>query len=168
MQHCGDADLGTEMLGVGGYGQHAIGCGLEQESVDHGLVLVGDGSDLGGQREDDVEVGHLQQLGPALLHPGKCLATLALRTVTVATTAVGNDGVGAFSVLAARNVAAKGGGAAGLDGVHHLQLCVAYVAAVGITPSGAEVAEDIRDFQSGTLHDGSWLLRRIRLGPKWG
>jgi hypothetical protein len=32
---------------------------------------------------------------------------------------------------------------------------VAHVAAVGITPSPAEVAEDVPDFQSGTLHDGA-------------
>jgi hypothetical protein len=29
------------------------------------------------------------------------------------------------------------------------------VAAIGITPSGTEVAEYIRDFQSGALHDGA-------------
>jgi len=45
--------------------------------------------------------------------------------------------------------------AAGLDRAHHLQLCVAHMAAVGVAPSGAEVAEDVRDFQSGTLHDGA-------------
>jgi hypothetical protein len=32
---------------------------------------------------------------------------------------------------------------------------VADMAAVGVEPSGAEVAEDVRDFQSGTLHDGA-------------
>jgi hypothetical protein len=42
---------------------------------------------------------------------------------------------------------------------------VAHVAAVGFTPSGAEVAEDVRDFQSGTLHgcvrltsEGPWAV----------
>jgi hypothetical protein len=60
-----DADLGAEVLGIGGNGQHGIRCGLEQEIVDHGLVLVGDSSDLGGQREDDVKIGNLQHLGLA-------------------------------------------------------------------------------------------------------
>ena len=61
----------------------------------------------------------------------------------------------ALRVLAARDMAAERRRAAGLDGAHHLQLCVAHVAAVGITPSGTVVAEDIRDLQSGTLHDGA-------------
>jgi len=42
-------------------------------------------SDLGGQRENDVKIGDLQQLGLALRHPGECLTALALGTVAVAT-----------------------------------------------------------------------------------
>ena len=60
--------------------------------------------------------------------------------------------MGALRVLATRDIAAKRRGAAGLDSAHHLQLCVAHVPAVGFTPSGTEVTEDIRDFESGTLH----------------
>jgi hypothetical protein len=40
MQDRGNADLGTEMLGVGGDCQHRLRGGLEQEIIDHGLVLV--------------------------------------------------------------------------------------------------------------------------------
>ena len=40
--------------------------------------------------------------------------------------------------------------AAALDGIHDLQLLEADMAAVGVTPSGTVVAEDIRDLQSGT------------------
>jgi hypothetical protein len=155
------------MLGVGGNRQHGIGGGLEEEIVDYGLVLVGNGSDLGGQREDDVKVGDLEELGLALLHPRKCLTALALRAMTVATAAVGDDGMATLGVLAACDIAAKRCRAAGLDRAHDLQLCVAHVAAVGVTPSGTEVAEDVRDFQSGTLHESNGLLRRIRFGPQW-
>ena len=83
------------------------------------------------------------------------------------TTAVRNDGVGARGVLAARNIAAEGRGAARLDRAHHLQLRVAHVAVVGITPCGPEIAEDIRDFQSGMLHDCAGLLRRVRGSHTW-
>jgi len=70
-----------------------------------------------------------------------------------------------FGVLAARNIAAKRRRAAGLDRAHHLQLCVADVAAVGVAPSRAEVAEDVRDFQSGPLHESDRLLRAVRVIP---
>jgi len=85
-------------------------------------------------------------------------AALTLWAVAVPATAVRDYGVGALVVLAARDIAAECRGAAGLDGTHHLQLCMAHVAAVGLTPSGAEVAEDVRDFQSGTLHESVRLL----------
>ena len=68
----------------------------------------------------------------------------------VAAAVVGDGRVGA--VLAARDVSAERRRAAALDGAHHLQLGKAHVAAVGLTPGGPVVAEDVRDLQSGTGH----------------
>ena len=56
------------------------------------------------------------------------------------------------AVLAARDVSAEGCCAAVLDGAHHLELEQADVAAVGKTPRGTVVAEDVRDLQSWTGH----------------
>ena len=58
-------------------------------------------------------------------------------------------------------MAAEGCRAATLDRGHDLQLAEADVAGVGRAPSGAVVAEDIRDLQSWTGHDGRLLLRRL-------
>ena len=80
------------------------------------------------------------------------------------TAAVCDDGMATLGVLAACDIAAKRRRAAGLDGAHHLQLCVAHVAAIGITPTRAEVAEDVRDLQSGTLHERP----ATSPGPPWG
>jgi hypothetical protein len=55
-----DADAGAQVLGIGRDGDHGLGRGLEQDVVDHGLVLVGNVGDLGRQREHDVEVRHRQ------------------------------------------------------------------------------------------------------------
>ena len=87
-------------------------------------------------------------------HSRKRQIPLASRA-PVATAAVCDDGMATFGVLAACGIAAKRSRAAGLDRTHHLQLCVAYVAAVGVAPSRAEVAEDVRDFQSGPLHESA-------------
>ena len=54
---------------------------------------------------------------------------------------------------AARDVPAENRGAAALDGAHHLHLGKAHVAAVGLTPIGAVVAEDVRDLQSRPSHE---------------
>jgi hypothetical protein len=58
MEHGGEADPGTKMLGVRRNGDERLGRGLEQEVVKDGLVLVGDVADRGWQGEDDVIVGH--------------------------------------------------------------------------------------------------------------
>jgi len=48
-------------------------------------------------------------------------------------------------VLAACDVATERRCAAALDCAHHLQLVEAHMAAVGLTPSGTVIAEDVRD-----------------------
>ena len=57
---------GAEMPGVGGDRQGGLGRSLEQQVVDHGLVLIGDIGDRGRQREHHVEVGHREQVSLAL------------------------------------------------------------------------------------------------------
>ena len=42
MQECDDPDLGTEMLGVGGDDAQRVARCLEQDVVDHSLVLQRD------------------------------------------------------------------------------------------------------------------------------
>src|ERR1700758_5219429 len=66
----------------------------------------------------------------------------------VAAGVVGDGRVRAGVVLAARDMAAERRRAAALDCAHHLQLVEADVSAVGLTPSGTMVAEDIRDLHS--------------------
>jgi hypothetical protein len=56
MKHGGGADAGAEVARIGGDGEQRLGCGAEQQVVDHRLVLVGDCADLGRQGEDEVEV----------------------------------------------------------------------------------------------------------------
>ena len=70
VEHGGDADLGAQMLGVGRDRERRLGRCLEQQIVDHGLVLVGDVGDRRRQREDDVEVA-----APAAARPRARRAT---------------------------------------------------------------------------------------------
>jgi hypothetical protein len=55
-------------------------------------------------------------------------------------------------VLAARDMAAERRRATALDCTHHLQLFEAHMGAVGLTPSRAVVAENVRDLQSWSSH----------------
>ena len=69
------------------------------------------------------------------------------------------------AVLAARDVPAERRRAAALDGAHHLELGEAHVTAVGVTPSGPVVAEDVRDLQSWTGHVARYAGGSSFFGP---
>jgi hypothetical protein len=58
--------------------EQRFGRRAEQQVVDHRLVLVGDWRDLGGQREDHVEIADGQQIGLAGRKP-----ILRRRTLTL-------------------------------------------------------------------------------------
>ena len=58
-------------------------------------------------------------------------------------------------VLAARDVAAERRRATALDRIHHLQLREAHMPLIGLTPSRAVIAEDVRDLQNWPSH-GRW------------
>jgi hypothetical protein len=64
-----DANPSAEMLRIGCDGEHGLGWGLEQQVVDHGLVLIGDVGDPSRQGEYDLIVRDRQQLRPALGQP---------------------------------------------------------------------------------------------------
>src|SRR5204862_5493534 len=117
----------------------------------------------GRQRIDDMEIADGEQLCLACGQPLAGRRTLALRAMPVTATIIADERVAARLALAARNVASERRRAAALDGRHHLQLLEADVAAVGLTPSGAVVAENIRNLQSWTGHERRVLLRRLVL-----
>src|SRR3984893_13857182 len=106
-----------------------------EDVVDHGLVLIRDVRNGGRQREHHMEVRHRQQIGLARREPFGGGGALALGTMPVAATVVGDDGVGA--ALATRHMPAERGGAAALDRTHHLHLVEADVPGIGTAPSGA-------------------------------
>src|ERR1700746_1690192 len=68
--------------------------------------------------------------------------------------AVSDERMAARRVLAACDVAAERRRAAAFDCTHHLELVEAHMAAVGLTPRGTVIAEDVRDLQSWSNHDG--------------
>ena len=61
VEHRDEADLDAQAFGIGRNRAHCLRGSLEQEIVDDGLVLVGDGGNPRRQREYDVEVRDVQQ-----------------------------------------------------------------------------------------------------------
>ena len=79
-----------EARSVGCDGQQGLGGRIEQQGVDLGLVVVGDGTDRRWQGEDDVVIVHRQQIGLARVQPTPCCSGLALRAMPVAARVVGD------------------------------------------------------------------------------
>lgn len=84
VEHGDEADLGPQVLRVGGDPAQRLRRGAEQDGIDRLLVLEGDLGRRRRQREDDVEVRNRQEVGlPGSQLRGAGL-TLALRAVSVA------------------------------------------------------------------------------------
>lgn len=94
VQHREEADLGTQVLGIGGDGAQRLGGGAEEQAVDERLVLISDGGNGVRQREDDVEVLRVEKLGATILQPLRAGQRLAAGTMPVAA-AVEGDASGA-------------------------------------------------------------------------
>jgi len=75
--------LGAEVLWIGTDDADRLGRCLEQDVVDDGFVLEGDGGDGRRHSEDDVEIGDRQQVGLPIGEPLGARQALALRTVPV-------------------------------------------------------------------------------------
>ena len=84
VQHTEEADLGTEVRGVGGDGARRLRRRPEQDVVDHGLVLKCDRGNHIWHGEHDVEVGRVEQLRLTVLDPLRPCQTLALRAIAIA------------------------------------------------------------------------------------
>ena len=110
------ADLGAQMPGVGRDGLERLRHRAEQDPIDEGLVVEGDGRDRGRQGEDHVEVFAVEQVGLASLDPRGTGQALALRAMAIATGVVPDPPVP--TVVALLEMAAERGGATLLDRGH--------------------------------------------------
>ena len=69
MQYCGNTQATAETLGVGGDGEQGLGRGLEQQIVDHRLVVISDVTDRCRQGEHEIGSNRRQEVGLAVLQP---------------------------------------------------------------------------------------------------
>ena len=121
VQHGEETDFRSQILRIGRNRLESFGGGPEENSIDHFLVMVGQGGDLCRNRKDDVIVRAIQQLSLPILDPLRSSQTLAFGAMTIpaAVKAV------AFLVtlVATLQMAAQCSGAAHLDGGHAAPLC---------------------------------------------
>ena len=69
VEHGEKANLGAQVLGIGGDGEQGLGRGPEQDAIELSLILIGDSGNLFRHGKDHVEVFGVQKLGLAILEP---------------------------------------------------------------------------------------------------
>jgi hypothetical protein len=90
MEHAEEADLRAEVAGITSDLKQGCGTGLEEQVVDHALVLERKGSQFTWQREDEMHVACGQQFPLARLQPARTRVHLASRTMPVAARVIGD------------------------------------------------------------------------------
>src|SRR5258706_4529969 len=84
VQYQRGADARAQMLRIGGDRQQRLGRNIEQQAIDHSLVLVCDVGDRRRQREYHVVVLHWQKIGLPRIEPALGRTALTLRAMAIA------------------------------------------------------------------------------------
>ena len=140
-----EADLGPEVLGIGGDLLQGLGGGSEQKAVDLPWVLQGDRTERRGKRKDHMKVLDGQELRFPGLHPLRRGGGLALGAVAVAARVVGDPLMPAL--IALLDVSAQGRGPAGGDVLQGAALLGREHVAVAFEEGIAVLSEDLGHFE---------------------
>ena len=150
VQHGEEADLGAQVLGIGGDCAQGLGGGAEEKAVDERLVLIGDGGNGLRQREDDVKVLCVEDLGATILQSLRAGQRLAAGAMSIAAAVEGDAPVA--TLIACFDVPAERGGPAQFDRRHDAALGGrqrrVMLRAIGF----AVAAEDVRHFRPRVGH----------------
>src|SRR5713101_3071540 len=149
------ADLGAQMLGIGSDGGQGLGGGAEENAVDVTFVLVSDGSNLCGNREDDMKIVRRENFGRSFFDPLRTSERLAFWAMTVAAAVV--TGPLVITAVAPLKMTAESCRAAHLDRGHNAPLGRRHRRAMLFTIGFAVAAEDVRHFQLRAIHEDRWL-----------
>src|SRR5260370_3900027 len=120
VQYGEKADLGAEMLGIGSDGGQGLGRGAEEHAVEEIFVLVSDGSERFGNREDDMKIVRRENFGGSFLDPLRTSEGLTFSAMTVAAAVVARPLLTA--AVAALEITAESGGGGTLERGHDAPL----------------------------------------------
>jgi len=142
VQHGGEPDAGTEVLGIGRDGDQRLGGGFEQQVIDDRLVLIGDRLSLRAARRRHGDRTPARVRPGAIGQPILGSRGLTLRAVPVPAGVLRDAQVRAG--LAVFDMTAQRRRSAALDRGPNLELAEAHMAGIRRTPSRPAGAEDVR------------------------
>jgi hypothetical protein len=145
-----ESDFGAQMLGISGDGGQGLGRSSEQNAVDEIFVLVSNGGDLFGEREDDMKILRLENFRFPFFDPFRTRQRLALGAMPVAAAIVAGTLV--RTAVAPLEMTAKGRRPAHLDCGHDAPLCRGERRTVLVSIGFPIAAEDVPHFQLWAIH----------------
>ena len=165
VQDAQHADLRTEVPRVRRDLAERRGARLEEPRVQARTIPIGQRQERMRQREDDVHIGHIEQLTLACVEPALPSLRLALRAVSVPTRVIG-DGLMPAGVTPIE-VAPERGRATARDGAEHRSLLHAEPGML-LDEGVALRMEDIGHLHGRPAHDCSGLRRSRDRGRTTG
>jgi hypothetical protein len=151
VQHGEETDLRAEVFRIGGDGSQSLGRGMEENPVEHLLVLESDGRDFFWHGENDMKVGHLEKFSLTILDPPGSGQGLTFWAVAIAARVECIPFVAA--IITALQMAAQSGCPAHFDGGHDAPLPRGHRRAMSFAVGFAIAAEHIRHFQLRAIHE---------------
>ena len=83
VEHGEKANLGAQVLGIGGDGEQGLGRGPEQDAIELSLILIGNCCNLLRKSEHNVKILSVQEFGLTVLEPLSPSKRLAFWTVAI-------------------------------------------------------------------------------------
>ena len=167
MQHCGDADAGTEAFRVGADGDEGFGAGAKQD-VEHQLAVgEGDADTLLWNGEDQVEARRRQHFAGLLEQPLLGGAALTGAAVAIATGVVQH--MAAVTARAVVVPCAQRGGSTLANGIEHLPGAVMKRVSPSRYKGFGGVAEDVGhagliERHRLAVQNGGWVIQALEHG----
>src|SRR5262249_26373759 len=155
MQNADDADLGSQVLGVGSHFEQGLSTGREQQIVEGTWVIQGQHIQLVGYGEYDVEVGSGQKFSFSCREPALACLRLALRAVSISAGVVGD--LLAPTLRTHIHMTAQRCGATALNGTKRFALLKIKAGSIAIQEVVALRAEDVGPREGRPRH--SYFLR---------
>ena len=150
VEHGEKANLGAQVLGIGGDGEQGLGRGPEQDAIELSLILIGNCCNLLRKSEHNVKILSVQEFGLTVLEPLSPSKRLAFWAVAIRT------GVESVALMPAMvtllQMAAQNSSPADLDRGHDTALRHGKRSAVLLTIGFAVAAKHIRYLKLGAIH----------------
>ena len=150
VERADDADLRSQVFGIGGDFEQSLSAGGEQQVVEQSWIFQGQQVEFMGHGKDHMKVAGGQKFAFPCRQPAFPCLCLALGAVSVSARVVGDGLITAARALVAMST--QGSGAAALNGTKGFELLKVEARSIPIQEAIALHVEDVGHLEGGPSH----------------